>query len=68
MVFHDGCTADTPEESLLHSTLKADDCNLRRRLQLRRLDIRLIKVTQKAHEFDIHRDLADEQPRSDNTE
>ncbi len=39
MVLHNGRTANTPEESLLHSTLETDDGDLRRRLQLWRLDI-----------------------------
>jgi hypothetical protein len=45
MVFHDGRAANTPEESLLHSTLKADDCNLGRRLPSWRLDILLDQGT-----------------------
>jgi hypothetical protein len=41
MVFHNGRTANTSEESLLHPTLKPDDRDLWRRLQSWRLDRQL---------------------------
>ena len=45
MVLHDGRAANTPEQTLLHTTLKADDSDLGRRLQSWRLDIRLDQGT-----------------------
>ena len=38
MILHDGRTANTSEESLLHSTFEPDNRDLRRRLQSWRLD------------------------------